>query len=296
MPDSVAIDDGLLRGWPLPRAGDGGKDERGRTFVVAGAPQMPGAAVLCATATLRAGAGKLQIGTCASIAGLVGCAVPESLVVALDETRSGAISRGSAATIVEHANAGDALVIGPGLVDQNASAELISTVAWKLEVPVVVDAAALACFADRADTFAHLGGRAILTPHAGEMATMLRCSRDEVEASPETFALDAARAFGAVVALKGATTYVADPSGALYRNEEGTPGLATSGSGDVLAGIAGGLLARGVEPIRAAVWAVALHARAGEALARRVGLGFLARELPAEIPPIMRELAGDGGV
>ena len=290
MPDSVAIDDDLLHGWPLPRPGGGGKDERGRILVVAGAPQMPGAAVLCATAALRAGAGKLQIGTCASVATLVGIGVPESLVVALDETRSGAISRGSAATIVERANGVDALVIGPGLVDQAASAELISAVAWKLDVPVVVDAAALACFADDADTFAHLRGRAVLTPHAGEMATMLRTPREEVEADPERFARDAARAFDAVVALKGETTYIAHPDGALYRNERGNPGLATSGSGDVLAGIAGGLLARGVEPLRAAVWAVALHARAGDALAKRIGFGFLARELSAEVPGLMRKL------
>jgi hydroxyethylthiazole kinase-like uncharacterized protein yjeF len=292
LPDSVTIDDALLQGWPLPAPGDGGKDERGRIFVVAGAPQMPGAAILCATAALRAGAGKLQIGTCASVAALVGAAVPESLVVALDETRSGAISRGSAGTIVDRANGSDAIVIGPGLVDQAASAELISTVAWKLDVPAVVDAAALACFAQSADTFAHLGGRVILTPHAGEMALMLRCSRDEVEADPEGCAREAARAFAAVVVMKGVTTHIAEPNGAVYRNDRGDAGLATSGSGDVLAGIAGGLLARGAEALHAAVWAVALHARAGDALARRIGLGFLARELPAEIPPLMRNLAG----
>ncbi len=292
MPDSIAIDDDLLRGWPLPEPGDGGKNERGSVFVVAGAPQMPGAAVLCGTAALRAGAGKLQIGTCASVAALVGAAVPESLVVALDETRSGAISRGGAATIVDAANASDALVIGPGLVDHGASAELITSVAWKLDVPAIVDAAALACFADKADTFAHLGGHVILTPHAGEMATMLRCARDEVEANPARFARDAARTFNAIVALKGETTYIAEPGGALYRNDHGNPGLGTSGSGDVLAGLAGGLLARGAQPLHAAVWAVALHARAGDALAERIGFGFLARELAAEVPPLMRKLSG----
>jgi NAD(P)H-hydrate repair Nnr-like enzyme with NAD(P)H-hydrate dehydratase domain len=88
------------------------------------------------------------------------------------------------------------------------------------------------------------------------------------------------------------TTHIAEPNGAVYRNDRGDAGLATSGSGDVLAGIAGGLLARGAEALHAAVWAVALHARAGDALARRIGLGFLARELPAEIPPLMRNLAG----
>ncbi len=292
LPDSVAITEELLRGWPLPRPGDGGKDERGRIFVVAGAPQMPGAAVLCGTAALRAGAGKLQIGTCASVAALVGCGVPEAFVVALDETRSGAISRGSAATIVEHANGGDALVIGPGLVDQYASAELISTVAWKLDVPVVVDAAALACFADRADTFAHLGGRAVLTPHAGEMATdaavlargrracagSIRagcCARRSV---PWSRSRARRRSSPSLTARSTATTTA-------------TQGSRRRARATCLAGIAGGLLARGVEPLHAAVWAVALHARAGDALAERIGLGFLARELAAEVPPLMRKLS-----
>ncbi|HEY0394076.1 MAG TPA: NAD(P)H-hydrate dehydratase [Candidatus Elarobacter sp.] len=292
MPDSTAIDEALLRSWPLPQPGDGGKDERGRILVVAGAPQMPGAAILCATAALRAGAGKLQIATCRSVAALVGAGALESLVVALEETESGAIALSAAGEIAERANKADALVIGPGLVDERASAALIEAVAAKLEVPAVIDAAALACFAQTAGVIAHLGGRAILTPHAGEMATMLRREREEIEAEPERCAREAARAFNAVVALKGATTYVAAPDGALYRNEHGDAGLATSGSGDVLAGIIGGLLARGSAPLHATAWGVYLHARAGSVLSKRIGLGFLARELPVEIPPLMRELSG----
>jgi hydroxyethylthiazole kinase-like uncharacterized protein yjeF len=252
---------------------------------------MPGAAILCATAALRAGAGKLQIGTCASVAAHVGSAVLESLVVAFEETSSGAIALACAQTIAERANKADALAIGPGLVDQKASGALIAAVVEKLDVPAVIDAAALACFSDRENAIARLQGRAILTPHAGEMASMMQCARDDVEANPESFAREAARRFHAVVALKGETTHIADPSGALYRNDHGDIGLATSGSGDVLAGIIGGLLARGVEPLHAAAWGVYLHAKAGEVLAKRTGMGFLARELPAEVPPLMRALS-----
>jgi hydroxyethylthiazole kinase-like uncharacterized protein yjeF len=291
LPASNAVDAALLRTWPLPVPQGGVKNARGSIFVVAGAPQMPGAAILCATATLRAGAGKLQIGTCASVAAHVAAAVPESLVVALEETPSGAMALASAATIVERANKADALVIGPGLVDQRASARLIAAVARDLDVPSVIDAAALACFCDDASAIARLGGRAVLTPHAGEMATMLSCERDAVEDDPASFAVEAARRFNAVVALKGETTHIAEPNGALYRNEHGNVGLATSGSGDVLAGIIGGLLARGADPLVAAAWGVYLHARAGDALMERIGFGFLARELPAEIPKLMGEIS-----
>jgi ADP-dependent NAD(P)H-hydrate dehydratase len=291
LPAGRAIDAALLRSWRLPIPVDGDKDERGRIFVVAGAPQMPGAAILSATAALRAGAGKLQIGTCESVAAHVGAGVLEALVVALPQTPSGAISLASAATIAERANRADALAIGPGLVDEAVTAAVVESVATKLDVPAVLDATALACFAERPDAIAHLRGRAILTPHAGEMATMLHREREEVEADPAGCAVEAARRFHAVVVLKGATTHIADPDGTLYRNDHGDAGLATSGSGDVLAGIIGGLLARRVDPIGAAAWGVYLHAKAGETLARRIGLGFLARELGPEIPRLMRELS-----
>ena len=291
MPAGKALERALLRAWPLPAPGGGDKNARGSVFVVAGAPQMPGAAVLAGTAALRAGAGKLQIGTCASVAAHVGSAVLEALVVGLDETPSGAVATSNAKALAERANRADALVIGPGLVDETVSAALVPAVASALEVPAVIDAAALACFADRADAVAHLAGTAILTPHHGEMARMLQRSREEIEADPARFAVEAARRFSAVVALKGETTYIADPHGELVRNDHGNAGLATSGSGDVLAGIVGGLLARGTEPLHAAAWGVYLHARAGEVLAERIGFGFLARELLPEIPPLMRELS-----
>jgi ADP-dependent NAD(P)H-hydrate dehydratase len=292
LPPSKDIGEALLRGWPLPTPEGGDKNARGSIFVVAGAPQMPGAAILAATAALRAGAGKLQIGTCASVARHVGAAVLEALVVAFDETPSGAISPVCAHAIAERANNADALAIGPGLVDETISAALLAGVTAALRVPAVIDAAALACFADRPGAIAHLGGRVVLTPHAGEMASMLGRARDEIERDPVTFARDAAKRFNAVVILKGAVTHIADPDGTMYRNTCGDVGLATSGSGDTLAGIIGGLLARGAEPVQAAVWGVYLHGRAGEVLSARIGMGFLAREIPGEILSLMRELAG----
>jgi NAD(P)H-hydrate repair Nnr-like enzyme with NAD(P)H-hydrate dehydratase domain len=113
-----------------------------------------------------------------------------------------------------------------------------------------------------------------------------------IEREPAARARKAARRFHATVALKGEETFIADRSGRVWRNRKGNAGLAISGSGDTLSGIAAGLAARGAPPPQAAVWAVALHARAGDRLARRMGpLGFLPRELLAEIPGLMRELA-----
>ncbi|HZO95252.1 MAG TPA: NAD(P)H-hydrate dehydratase [Candidatus Baltobacteraceae bacterium] len=285
----VRLDPELLRGWPLPEYGEG-KDERGAIAIVAGSPQVPGAAILAATAALRAGAGKLQIGTCRSVAAHVAIAVPEALVFALDETAEGALAPSAAGAVAEHANAADAVVLGPGFAADEANARLVAEVARRIEVPAVVDAAAMWCLREAEEALAPLRGRVVITPHAGEMADLLNVERGEVERDKVRFARDAARRFGAVVALKGAETVLATPDGAVYRHTGGDAGLGTSGSGDVLAGIAGGLLARGADPLRAAAWAIVLHARAGAELSRRIGVGFLARELPGEIPALMRWL------
>ena len=131
----------------------------------------------------------------------------------------------------------------------------------------------------------------IVTPHSGEMAAILGRSKEEIKADPQDAALEAASALQAVVAMKGAKTYIAAPDGRLYLNRYGCIGLATSGSGDTLAGIIAGLAARGADPVQATVWGVYLHARAGDSLAKRIGpLGFLARELLAEIPALMQNV------
>ena len=132
----------------------------------------------------------------------------------------------------------------------------------------------------------------LLTPHAGEMAHLTGVSKEEVGADPERHAREAAQRWDAIVALKGATTYIATPDGDCWRHVSNQAGLGTSGSGDVLAGIIVGLAARGAPLAQAAVWGVALHARAGRALAERMGsLGYLARELPGEIPILLEKLS-----
>jgi ADP-dependent NAD(P)H-hydrate dehydratase len=138
------------------------------------------------------------------------------------------------------------------------------------------------------------GQPVIVTPHAGEMAHLTGASKEEIGADPERHAVQAARRWNAVVALKGARTLVVAPEGERWQHEGGNVGLAISGSGDALAGIIAGLAARGASLTQAACWGIALHARAGELLAERLGvLGYLAREIPAEIPALMESFARD---
>jgi hydroxyethylthiazole kinase-like uncharacterized protein yjeF len=255
---------------------------------------MPGAAILAATAALRAGAGKLRIATVKEAAPFVASAVPEARVFSLAETKTGAISSSAAERLAEEANKVQAVVIGPGMIDASAVKRLIVSLLPQVEKPtVIIDAEALSCFADAPKFLDKVRCKTILTPHVEEMAGMTGESEDAIERDRQGTALSAARSFRAVVVLKGRETLIASPDKELYANRAGNVGLATSGSGDVLSGIITGLAARGCHPLQAAAWGVALHARAGDRLADSMGrLGFLARELLQEIPALMKELEG----
>jgi hydroxyethylthiazole kinase-like uncharacterized protein yjeF len=285
-----------MRAWALPQPDEAGdKDARGRVLVVGGAPEMPGAVILAATAALRAGAGKLQIATCRSIAQIVGATVPEARVFALPETKAGGIAASAVAAIAERANEAQALLIGPGMLDDKAIMRLLGGLLPRIDGPTtVLDAGALTCLTDNGQCLHGLKRRVVLTPHAGEMARLMGLDKKKIEAEPVKIARAAARELRAIIALKGAETFIAAPVGSkIYCNRTGNVGLATSGSGDTLSGIIAGLAARGAAPLQAAAWGVYLHGRAGDRLARQVGrLGFLARELLAEIPRLMSELDG----
>jgi ADP-dependent NAD(P)H-hydrate dehydratase len=281
-----------LRTLPLPALDDAAdKEARGRVLIVGGTAQNPGGLLLAAEAALRVGAGKLQLATADAVATAVAVAVPEARVFALPASGSGGVDAGSAPGIAERAEKADALLIGPGLVDEDEAARLARELLSRIEKPaVVLDAGGLAALRGNPRVLAKLEGRAVLTPHAGEMAQLLEMERGEVEADPPSAARRAAEAFGAVVALKGAETTIAAPDGQALRYARGGVGLATSGSGDVLGGLVAGLLARGADPLRAAAWGVFLHGEAGNALARRrAPVGFLARELAAEVPRILHQ-------
>jgi hydroxyethylthiazole kinase-like uncharacterized protein yjeF len=288
-PTLVELDDAILRAWPLPLPDrDGDKEERGRVLVVAGSRELPGTALLAATSALRAGAGKVAIAAPESIAQALALAVPEARVFALKESADGGIAAGPLDALDEIVPHVRALLIGPGLPYTDATCELASRLLERFsKAGIVLDAGAMGLVRVRRRFVAPV----LLTPHAGEMASLSGAEKDDIVANAVDAAVEAAGRWNAVVALKGAITHVASPDGRVWVNRAGNPGLATSGSGDVLAGIVAGLIARGAPLEQAAAWGVALHARAGDRLAQRVGpFGYLARELPGEVPPLMAML------
>jgi hydroxyethylthiazole kinase-like uncharacterized protein yjeF len=278
------LDRTALNSHPLPPVVDGDKETKGRILVLAGSREVPGAALLAATAAMRAGAGKLRIATVASAAPQLGVAMPEAMVIGLAEAEDGGFADDALARIVALADAVDTVVAGSG-VKRNSACQPICAALLRAEAALALDVAFLETLQPPEEPRPTLP---ILLPNAGELTALLGCEKDEIERDPVGCGKRAAERFASVVLVKGVTSHVVTPDRRSWAYEGGAPGLGVSGSGDVLAGIVGGLLARGAEPLDALLWAVWLHGEAGARLARKVGpIGFLAREIAGEVPALM---------
>lgn len=279
----------VLRDWPLP-AGQDDKESRGRALVVGGSVPNPGGALLAARAAMRSGAGKIQLVVPEPVAIPLAVAMPEAMVLGGAHSGAGDLSAGAAAVVEPHASRADATLVGPGLLEKEAAADLVEAIAGHLTGTVIMDALALAWLTQdpaRGRRFDNL----VVSPNLHELALTLGEDAEAVEADAAGACLRLAEQTGAVVTSGSAITWVATPAGELWRCDEGNAGLGVSGSGDVKAGIILGLCARGATGAQAAVWASYLHGAIGGRLASRCGAaGYLAGELPAEIPQALLEI------
>lgn len=284
------IDRALLRRFPLPdHPHDADKNERGLALFIAGSRELAGAALLAGLGALRAGAGRLRIATAKSIALGIGVAIPEARVISFADSEDGCVEADAVEGLVAHCRNMDSLTIGPGMQPGNALRSLLENVLdTGGRFPLVLDAAALGVLHPLAGRLRAWPGGAVLLPHTGEMARLLDRSREDISADREEAARAAAELFGAAVVSKGAPSYVVAPDGRSFQFPGGGVGLATSGSGDTLAGIVGGLAARGADPLTALLWGVYLHGEAGRLLTEQYGrVGFLAREILDHVPRLL---------
>ena len=282
-----ALDPDELHRHPLPTVVEGDKNSHGKLLVIAGTREIAGAASICANAALRAGAGKITMATVGSVAPLLAMAIPEARVVAVSETREGGFAHSAVSTLAAMAGEYDAVVAGPGMSPTKVATSLAAKLC-AIGRPLVLDAALLHGLAPAAEHARAAHIPPILLPHSGEMASLIGCSAEEVEAEPLSSGHDAARRYDAFVLVKGPESHVVTPSGDAWKYKGGGPGLGVSGSGDTLAGILGGLLARGAGPLEALLWSVWLHGEAGASLARKIGpIGFFAREIAGEVPALL---------
>jgi NAD(P)H-hydrate epimerase len=253
-----------------PRAREGSKFASGVVVVVGGSMGLTGAPAMAALSAARSGAGYVQV------------AVPEPVQPAMDMRLLEQMSRGlpddggahtpAGVQVVEQmAERAGAVVLGPGLGRSEGAGEFARSVARAIETPLLIDADGLNAHAERLELLQDRAGPTVLTPHAGELGRLLGIDSDEVGRHRLRYAREAAERSGAIVLLKGDDTIVVAPDGPAAVNPGGTPALATAGTGDVLSGLIGALMSKGVEPHAAAAMGAFAHVRAGRAAAERLG-------------------------
>jgi ADP-dependent NAD(P)H-hydrate dehydratase / NAD(P)H-hydrate epimerase len=275
-----------------PRKPSSHKGTFGHAGIIAGSVGKSGAAALAAQAALRVGAGLVTVATPVSVNDVLEAKLLEAMTVPLPETKARTLARSSLDRVVAFMQARTAVAIGPGLSTHPETVELIQSLMKHLDRPTVLDADALNALTGRTALLTECKIPPILTPHPGEMARL------EVEATTQTVNADRigtaqrfSRERGVFLVLKGARTVIARPDGLVAVCPTGNPGMATAGTGDVLAGMVVGLLAQGLSSWDAACTATYVHGYAGDLAAQRLGqAGMLARDLIARIPYALQQL------
>jgi NAD(P)H-hydrate epimerase len=274
------------------RPESGHKGTFGHLLTIAGSTGKTGAAVLTSEAGLRIGVGLSTLACPASLNPIFEVKLTEVMTFLLSD-QDGSVAADALNGLLQICQDKQALVIGPGLGTGEGAQSLVEGVLAQAPQPLVVDADGLNVLGSCLDVLRKREGLTILTPHPGEMARLLGCTVAEIESDRLKVAADFAREYDVVLVLKGAPTVIALPDGRIFINGSGNPLLATGGTGDVLAGLIGGLLCQGCRPDAAAVLAVFLHGDAADRLAVENGdAGMLASDLLREIP-ITRHLLAD---
>jgi len=277
-----------------PRARDAHKGTYGHLLVIAGSVGKTGAAALCARAAMRAGTGLVTVATSASAQPVVASLSLETMSEPMPETEARTIALKARDALTELGKARDAVAIGPGLGLDEETRRLVRELVRELPRPMAVDADALTALTGHLDDLRAAAGPRYLTPHPGEMARLVGASIADVQRDR----IGTARAFavrhGVHVCLKGSRSVIAGPDGQVLLNPTGNPGMASGGTGDVLTGILGGLLARGLPAERALAAAVYLHGLAGDVAAERVGEeALVAGDVIESLGEAFRRLAHD---
>lgn len=253
-----------------PRPTNSHKGNYGHAAIVAGSVGMTGAAALAAAGAMRIGTGLVTVLVCESLNDIMQAKVTEAMTIPVPQGRAGGFGAASLEVVLGYINKWDAAIIGPGFGRDDDTIEFTHNLIRRLEKPAVIDADALYAVSKDIDVLKKCHAPLTITPHPGEMAELTGTSSEQVQSNRLKVACDFADTHNVTVALKGAGTIIASPGGKIFINTTGSPGMATGGTGDVLSGMIGGLLAQKVDVATAAVAAVYLHGLAGEIAAERL--------------------------
>jgi NAD(P)H-hydrate epimerase len=266
------LDDDEIRELLPVRKPDSHKGNNGHLLVIGGWPGMTGAPVLAGLAGLRSGAGLVTLG------------LREGVILS-EKPMEVMVKRWPELKFEDY----QAIIVGPGLSTNEDGRAILKSILSLQAVPRVLDADALNILATMDNWWEEAKGSLILTPHPGEMARLAGISTSQVQEERLSLVREKAKLWGVTLVLKGAATLVSSKGGPVYINPTGNPGLATAGTGDVLAGMIGGLLAQGLNPVQAATVGVNIHGRTGDLAAKEIGpVGILAGDLLPRIPYVLK--------
>ena len=267
------------------------KGDYGHIFILAGSSRFSGAALLCAEAAIRSGAGLVTLGIPKSInLALIKIKPPEVMTLGLAETQEGTLSLSAFTKIALMLQRIDVLIIGPGLGRNNSTYCLIRKVIHKCTHSMVIDADALNALDGNLGILKNHSGTIVLTPHQKEMAQLFGLTIKEILKRRKSIAQKYAKYYNTTIILKGHHSLVVSGRGELYVNKTGNPGMATAGSGDVLSGIVGAFLAQGLLAFSAAKYATYIHGLAGDIAAKeKTQMGLIASDIINRIPDALKK-------
>jgi NAD(P)H-hydrate epimerase len=282
----------------LRRDPEANKGDFGHIFIVAGSSRFSGAAALCATAAMRSGAGLVTLGIPKGInAAMIRIKPKEVMTLPLPETHEGSLALGAYGKIKAFAKNADVLVIGPGLGQGKSTQALVRKIIKTIKKPTIIDADGLNALVNHLDILLTTKDKrpaTALTPHPGEMSRLLGISVKQVQSNRKCIARDFSKKYKLILVLKGHNTIVASQKGDIYINKTGNPGMATAGSGDVLAGLIASLLGQGLSGFEAAKYATYLHGLAGDLAEKsKTQIGLIASDIIDNLPIAIRKSTGN---
>lgn len=281
----------LIRGLLPSRPPSGHKGSFGRLLVVGGSRGMSGAAALASYSALRSGAGLVYLAIPQSLNQSMEASLTEVITIPLPETPEGSISMHALSEIKALLTRVDVLALGPGLSTDPETGELVRRLVPKLRIPTVVDADGLNNLVPDPGVVKKVRAPLVLTPHPRELSRLIKKTIPQIEGDRIGFAQKAAKEFGCALVLKGAPTVTAEPEGCAWVNPTGNSGLATAGSGDVLTGVIGGMLAQGLSPLDSGIVGAYLHGLAGDFASEEVTpYGVVAGDVMDMIPEAIADV------
>lgn len=289
------VDAGMVSHIIPGRTANSNKGDYGKVLLITGSTGMTGSGCLASMAALRSGAGLVYVGVPKSLAHIYGTALTEPIILPFEDGGSGCLTAGSAEQILAGMRRMSAVAIGPGLTASGSITEILERIICESTIPLVLDADALNAISGNTAILKNLSVNAVVTPHPGEMARLTGLSISDVQADRIGVAKRFAANYGVTAVLKGNRTVIAQPDGHVFINPTGNAGMASAGTGDVLAGIIAGLAAQGAGVGDAAVAGVYLHGLAGDAAAEKMGLhGVLASDVIEHLPQTFKDILKDG--